>query len=91
MVLLNIFSSLYLELDKVCSRLMVVVGGMLSQVRHLLSHILHLSRNSNIMVLTEPNLGGYRYGLVANVLFIVFKVEINCVAGCWSWLRCYHK
>jgi hypothetical protein len=46
---------------------------MISQVRHLLSYILNLSRNSNVIVINRPNLGWYRFGLRIDLCFIVGK------------------
>jgi hypothetical protein len=57
---------------KLCSTMVLVLVGMISQVRHLLSYILYLSRNFNIIT-TRPNLDWYRSGLIANFVFIVFK------------------
>ena len=47
---------------KLWSRVFVLVV-MLSQVRHLLSYILYFSWNSDVMVITRPNLGWCRLGL----------------------------
>jgi hypothetical protein len=58
---------------KLCSTMMLVLVGMVSQVRHLLSYILYLSRNSNVIVITRPNLGWYRFSLSVDLWFIVGK------------------
>jgi hypothetical protein len=51
----------------------LVLVGMISQVRHLLSYILYLSRNFNVIVITRPNLGWYRFGLSTDLWFIAGK------------------
>jgi hypothetical protein len=60
---------------KLCSTMVLVLVGMISQVRHLLSYILYLSRNSNVIVITRPNLGWYRFRLRTDLCFIVGKIR----------------
>jgi hypothetical protein len=76
---------------KLCSTILLVLVGMISQVRHLLSYILIIIKKFQYMVTTRPNLDWYRSGLIANFFSLYLKVGINFAAGCWSWLGWYHK
>jgi hypothetical protein len=44
------------------------------------------------MVTDRLELGKYRFDLAEDLSFIVLQImHINSVAGCGSWLRCYHE
>ncbi len=61
--------------------------GMLSWEGHSLSYILYLSRNSNVMVTTRPNLGCNRFGLTQTFTLLLCQAYINLPEGhgslCW--------
>jgi hypothetical protein len=57
MVLLQTFSSLHVKVDINLWQSVGLGWDDITSIRHLLSYILYLSRNSNAMVITTSNLG----------------------------------
>jgi hypothetical protein len=90
-VLLQTFSSLYWKVDINLWQSVGLGWDDITSTAHSLSYILYLSRNCNVTVITTPNLGWYRFGLVAELQFMALKSRQKFVAECWSWLGWYHK